>query len=365
MTISREAKILIGIAALALAAWLWINAFNQPAIDSAPPLPLATRPAEPPAPVAPQPPAAEAPTAAAPAPVVPAPSGDARVAELPFLVTEPPAAALEPEVAPALPATERPQELRATVNPFSPILVRASAPTQAAALPEPTIPAPVSDISVVEIPIPTAPDEPVAQVGAGNNGTGSANGANGSAGPPAVSAPLPRALTPEAPAAVSLPRPLPGGILPTTPDILREARSSSPPGPPSPAVDLARVTALRLPDEFVRPTEAPAAFSEVLPEPRPLPLHRSADDIAEQRDPISAGITALSRYLRDNNYRFTGAVIGPVSVGVFRSNASPAPIVVPLGKTLPNTDIVLTNLQGKQAEFTQGTVRYSLVLDRR
>jgi hypothetical protein len=40
-----------------------------------------------------------------------------------------------------------------------------------------------------------------------------------------------------------------------------------------------------------------------------------------------------------------------VSVGVFRSNGDPVPQVVALGQTLPNTEIVLTDLRGQQAEL--------------
>jgi hypothetical protein len=402
MTISREAKILIGIVALAGAAWLWINAFNQPAVNGAlgqtaplvggsssaevplsVPAQTAVDPAEatvvndgvndsevgdanavePTAPVIPAPPTAAAPI----------PSGDARVAELPFLVTEPPLATPEADAEPTLQTTERPQELRATVNPFSPILIRAApAPSQPASLAEPTIPAPTSDISIVEIPIPTAPDEPVVEVGPANGtANGVANGALVNGLPangvtPTVSAPVPRPVTPEAAAGVSLPRPLPGGTLPTTPDILREVRASSQPSPiaavPAP-VNIGEVAALRLPQDPVVVTELPTAEE---PEVEPLPLARTAPSPAVgQGDPLSAGISEMSRYLRDNNYRFTGAVIGPMSVGVFRSNAASAPIVVPLGQTLPNTEIVLTSLQGKQAEFTQGAMKYSLVLDLR
>ena len=81
--------------------------------------------------------------------------------------------------------------------------------------------------------------------------------------------------------------------------------------------------------------------------------------------PIAAGLSGLSRYLRDNDVRFTGSVIGPVGVGIFRSTTSQAPYVITLGQTIPNTDIVLTSLQGKQAQFTQGQEIQSLTLDLR
>jgi hypothetical protein len=79
--------------------------------------------------------------------------------------------------------------------------------------------------------------------------------------------------------------------------------------------------------------------------------------------PLAAGTNRLARYLRDNGYSFTGSVLGPVSVGVFRSNGDPVPQVVALGQTLPNTEIVLTDLRGQQAELMLDDVRQTLILD--
>jgi hypothetical protein len=81
--------------------------------------------------------------------------------------------------------------------------------------------------------------------------------------------------------------------------------------------------------------------------------------------PLPAGTNRLTRYLRDNNFVFTGSVMGPVSVGVFRSHLESTPIVVALGQTLPNTDIVLTDLRGMQAELTLEDSTQILSLDLR
>jgi hypothetical protein len=62
---------------------------------------------------------------------------------------------------------------------------------------------------------------------------------------------------------------------------------------------------------------------------------------------------------------FTGSVLGPVGVAVFRSSLSQSPLVVTLGQTLPETDIVLTDLKGQQAEFTQDNDKQILILDLR
>ncbi len=67
--------------------------------------------------------------------------------------------------------------------------------------------------------------------------------------------------------------------------------------------------------------------------------------------------------MRDENFSFTGSVLGPVSVGVFRSDLDNVPLVVALGQTLPDTDIVLTDLRGQQAELRLGDITQILTLD--
>jgi len=95
----------------------------------------------------------------------------------------------------------------------------------------------------------------------------------------------------------------------------------------------------------------------------PAPAAATAN--TDYRDPLAAGATALSRYLRDNNFSFTGSVLGPVSVGVFRSAINSTPIVISLGQTLPDTEIVLTDLKGQQAELTLDDTTQTLTLDLR
>jgi hypothetical protein len=75
--------------------------------------------------------------------------------------------------------------------------------------------------------------------------------------------------------------------------------------------------------------------------------------------------TELARFLRDQNYAFTGSVLGPVGIGVFRSDLDPSPVVVALGQTLPETEIVLTDLRGQQAELRLGDTTQILTLDLR
>ena len=101
----------------------------------------------------------------------------------------------------------------------------------------------------------------------------------------------------------------------------------------------------------------------------PTPPIEPTADIQDGTEPIipaaAVGADELSRYLRDNNIRFTGTVNGPVSVGVFRSNLSARPVIVTLGGTYPDTDFVLTSLQGEQAQFKQGENTQTLAIDLR
>lgn len=359
MTLSKTARILIAIMLAVMAVFVWVNFFFQgtggpfgptfrspsgtsPLVGGAGPAPAAGAPSPsvaPPASATPAPTVAPS-TTAAPAVAEVVGARDLKVAELPFLVTEPPAA-----VAAEIPAeaeatgtsAERPQEpVRITVNPFSPVLVAASGR------------------AVAERPVPTAPaqrPEP--------NGTVAAPGAT------PIAAPAPRALTPRAPTARNLPRRLPGGTLPIAPDLLEATR----PVVPTLTEDLASVAAIREPNATGATLQgvagSPAATAgDALPEPI------AATGAAPRRlessgGPLAAGVSPLSRYLRDNNFRFTGSVLGPVSVGVFRSTLAEVPVVIALGQTLPDTDIVLTDLRGHQAEFTLNDISQILTLDLR
>lgn len=318
MTLSREARIIIGIVFVAVAAWLWINYFTQ---DGAP--------------------ATVSPAPAAPVPAVVAPPAVAReltIAQLPFLVTAPPEVAAE-VVAPVEEVLiARPGDQRAAINPFSPIIVRA-APAPAEPTPAVVTATPPPPIEVANIPLPITPTPQP---------------------PPVVSAPVPRPLAPPPPVADNLPRALPSGTLPIAPSILRQARVA-PPGP----ANLAEVVAIRVPEVTV--DLPPGLTPEAQAEPATTPLRPLAPTPAALQitPPLSAGANPLARYLRDQNVTFTGSVLGPIGVGVFRSNLTQVPVVVALGQPLPNTDIVLKGLRGREAVFSQGNHSATLVLNLR
>lgn len=110
-------------------------------------------------------------------------------------------------------------------------------------------------------------------------------------------------------------------------------------------------------------TVEPVAVEREAPGERPRPLPVTA--LASHGQPLAAGITPLSRYLRDHNVTFTGSVLGPVSVGMFHTSQSEAAIVVSLGQALPDTTIILTDLRGQQAELTLGDASQILTMELR
>jgi hypothetical protein len=386
MALSRTARILVAVLLLAAAAFFWVNFFTQGRFLSdgtggADPSAAAPPTTPPPVPaaetegdgtvadaVAPDAESGGVAAAAddeataatageadavavAPVVVVDAPLTLSRavvVADLPFLVTSPaqvPVEAASVDEAEAE-AERRGSATRATVNPFSPVVVRQVA-------------APVRDVPsepvVTEVAVPAAPT------------------ALGTPAPtPRVATPTPQVVAPASAPVRDLPRALPTGtLLSATPDLLRT------PSAPVERVDVSRVAAVRVPEpEVAPPVEAVPAptVTTAIARPEPEVLRTppqggaSATEVTAARvpqAPIFAGTNPLDRFLRDNGYTFTGSALGPVSVGVFRSARTPTPIVVALGQTLPDSEIVLTDLRGQQAELTLGDTSRILVLDLR
>ena len=315
MTLSKEARILLAIFAVLGLGFAWLH-FSTRFGESAPaavntPVPNRERASSTPVPQQ-----LEEQTAGLEAQIAeqdePRVARDLQVAQLPFLVTAPPAApealadaetefgAEESQIQEAQASGSQ----RASVNPFSPLVV-------AEANPEPdTSPNPNADQRITDVPVPPPPQT--------------------AAAPTPRRAPIPAARAPGAAGtlgATRLPRSLPSGTLASTPDVLRNTLSTP-------------VNAQR--------SQNPLASGE-------------ADDAA----PLAAGSSSLSLYLRDQEVTFTGAVLGPVSVGIFRSANAAAPFLVPLGQSIPDTDIVLTDLTGQQAELSQGDTSQLLILNRR
>jgi len=369
MTLSRTARILIAVLLLAAAAFFWVNFFSQEQ-PAATPVTANTAPPSTAAAPAPgskaQPSVAPADQNAAPvvAPNKPAvATRDLQVAELPFLVTQPPASGQAgggngtngSAGAPSAAGTQSAASAqRMSVNPFSPIVVQA--PPAAPAATQASVQPPASQ-QVTTAPAPS----------------------NQPASPPKLAeAPAPQPVAPPPPQASGLPHALPSGMLPTTPSVLQSTRAQASSAAPK---DLGPVAAVRVPSQadsaslgtisqvgsltsgpsvpgVLGPSQANAAQSgNSQPASQANPGNGNA--------PLQAGTDSLSRYLRDNNVRFTGTVLGPVSVGVFRSSQYKMPVVVPLGQDLPDTKITLTDLRGHEAVFTLNDSTQSLSLDLR
>lgn len=389
MTLSREARILIGLLVLAIGAWVWLNFAHHEGTSQT----LLNTGAQ----------AAEAPPERTPS-VAPTVARDVQIAELPFLVTAPPAETTAvtvtgQEKSPTGGAPTLPPAKRVSVNPFSPIIVK-TAPAPANS--------PSQPVQVVDVPIRQPP-----------GGTAVPTDVATTRQP--INAPAPSAQAPATAEVGSFPQALPGGMLPVMPNILTTTVAPNAAPQEAPA-DLATVAAISVPEAQAAPMgltgvtssggtpqmptplpltsreraanpapqkKAPSDLASVaaisVPKakgspvtltgvassggtptmPAPLPLTSRTASRSKPAPPLEAGLTPLSRYLRNHNFRFTGEVLGTVGVGVFRSSLDSAPLVLALGQKLPDTDIVLTNLKGQQAEFTQGDDKQVLILDLR
>src|SRR5690554_4390022 len=303
------------------------------------------------------------------------------VSDLPFLVTDP---------APDTATTEagepdqagQPAPQRASINPFSPVVLAPipeaetafAGPTPDAVepgAPEATLP---DGETVIDVSIPSGPDETavttVLAPGADRTPTTQRPAATPAATPAEAppAAPAPAAVAPAPPPATAasaadseavggaasaraqaLPRVLPGPSLSPVPQVLQERRAVE----DIPQPNLAQVAVISEPADAPDATDDPeaaalASAGDQSPEDDPrTPLQPVATRVMpSDADPLVAGVTPLSRYLRDNDVTFTGMVLGPVSHGVFRSINQPRSMVVAIGQELPDTQIVLTDLRG-------------------
>lgn len=415
MTLSRTARVLLAMLLIAAAAFVWVNFFASgpspvaPIVDvpptttvpngtastpppSAPPTSTATAGSDatqtPPAETESQPASVPVGGDATPTVVVDAavavatPDGgsaevatptvvtgttrvtvsDVQVLALPFLVTEPPppdelAIDGQPiELGPRL-VTNAPTPVRTSVNPFSPIVLPA-----VAEVPEPAVPA------VVEVTVPVLPT--AAEILASRN---------------AAADLAPRALTPRSPTVVALPRSLPtGGVLsapsilttPRTPSLSTASTSGSSAITPSLglanlALPAARVPSAAQPTVDVALPRTPEASSvtfvpDLLASPRVGVADADADLPASGEgdgDTVRTDLDPLQTFLVDREVAFTGSVLGNVAVGVFRVGGYTSPVVLSLGQTLLDTEIVLTDVGSQSAEFTLGDLTHVLTLE--
>ncbi len=364
MTLPREVRIVVGFATLVVAVWVWLQVFSI-----APSLGVNTKlmnlvtavPVSQVAPVAPG-------DQDAPDAVV---TREVQIDVLPFIDEDPAVAgqAADPDAQDETDAAEAADETTgrgAAVNPFTPVLAppveEAPAAPAAPAAPQQVQPQRDPQVEVVEVPS-APPDQPIEPA------------------IPDVRAPIPNAVTPPSPQPRPLPRVLPRAALPGAPQVMQTALGSRNPS----SEDVIRAAALSVPGtrpqarvNFANQPRSTTGVSAVgtlsrrdsiasartAPDATPLNFaaRRRAEAAAQAAQAAPAAPETLSSYLSSNGIQFTGTVLGPTNVGVFRAGSGRT-FVVPLGQTFPNTDIRLTSLQGQQAVLVRGGEQTTLQLN--
>lgn len=101
--------------------------------------------------------------------------------------------------------------------------------------------------------------------------------------------------------------------------------------------------------DFAR-AEIDARLTQVL-EPRSNPA-RGQEAVQE---------SSLARFVREQNLKLSGVVLGPTSVAIFQSKDGF--VVLPVGRTLPGSDVLLRSLSAKEALLVQGSESLNLTMD--
>lgn len=293
-----------------------------------------------------------------PAPVEPtAPLTTARPLEvlpLPFLVTETPRAQQPTDQGEAPTATAVAQP-RVTVppNPFVPLIIETAPP--AVAQPAPSMvsrPSATPPVATQPIPRQTAqvqvrqPTTPLPRPSL--PGTRPTPGVTPS--PTSIPTAQPRLAQGTArarlPGAISLG----SGSLPIRlAPLERELGETASPGKEEAALDLAPVASVSGSLDFAR-AEINARLSQVL-EPK--------SDLARRQE--IAQESPLARFVREQNLKLSGVVLGPTSVAIFQSKDGFT--VLPVGRTLPGSDVLLKSLSAKEALLVQGSESLNLTMD--
>ncbi|RDI94715.1 hypothetical protein DV704_10465 [Meiothermus sp. QL-1] len=280
------------------------------------------------------------------------------VIPLPFLVTEAPRSA-EPEEnqeAPGNAALGRP---RVTVppNPFVPLVVETPTPPAASA-PVAALPAPSPPVSAQPIPIQPAQvqvRQPATPLPAASLPGTRANIAP--APTPAASTPTPpgQARLVQGSARASLPNPINLGTGPLPIRLLpleRELSSTPEPQSAQPALDLSPSSAERSVLEFAR-AELELRTAQAL-ELRTSPP--SAPEASRNQE------SSLARFVREQGLRLSGVVLGPTSVAIFQNRDGF--VVLPVGRTLPGSDVLLKSLNAREALLVRGSESLTLTIEK-
>ncbi|GIW33132.1 hypothetical protein [Meiothermus sp.] len=352
----QSAKVALVAALLVGAVATWYLGFFRPSQTAQQP----TTPTPTPAPVEPG-------TATNPATPPTTTARPLEVLPLPFLVTEA-ARPTEPADRGEIPASAALTRPRVTVppNPFVPLVIETTPPAVA----QPTGPAP----AIVSRPTPT---------------------------PPVVSQPIPSqmARVQVRQPATPLPRPSLPGTRPTPGVTTSPTSTATPPTPPSGQARLAQGTSraslpglvslgsgslpIRLapldrelttvlsetPKEAaaldIEPGTATATGSGSLDFAR-AEIDARLTQVLEPRSSLARGQEAvqesnLARFVREQNLKLSGVVLGPTSVAIFQSKDGFT--VLPVGRTLPGSDVLLRSLSAKEALLVQGSETLNLTMD--
>lgn len=307
--------------------------------------------------------AVQAPPTPAPS-VPPPPTATARPLEvlpLPFLVTE----ATRPNETgqpgePGLAAQATPPRITVPPNPFIPLVVEAPAsPSSAPAAPATGAPAP----PVTAQPIPTQTARVQVRQPAAPLPTPSLPGTR----PTTPTPPLPAATQPPSAAAP------PAGQA-------RLAQGTARTNPPAPIALNTGALPIRLTPlerELAAPSETPQVppaldLSADISSPSALEFARAELNFrtaqalelraTPPRSPEAPRESPLARFVREQNLRLSGVVLGPTSVAIFQGRDGF--IVLPVGRTLPGSDVLLKSLSAKEALLVQGSESLTLPIEK-
>lgn len=290
---------------------------------------LAAPPADPPPPPAEESAAEGETLPLLPEAETPAVARDVGIEELPLLVTEPEEETeAAPIPAPVLGGSD------SGVNPFSPLLLPQAAPPT----PPQSAPAPPAPPAVAAPPTPAPAAPPVAA-------------------DPGPAAPLPAARTGTAP----LPRSLTAKLQPArTPAeglsaalLNRSLGTGTLPPALGPAADLA---AVRTPTDPA-PLVSRSGGAQQVARGSGLAIMGLGGN---EGNFTSSGSNRVSRALGTLQVSFTAMATG---TGIFRVGDVPTPVLLEPGQALPGTELVLTRLTDRGAQFTEDDVRHTLFLN--
>lgn len=270
---------------------------------------------------------------------------------------------MTPQVQPSTPTEPvviRPPSSVPTNNPSGSILVPNSSP-----IPQiPVQPTPITPITPTKPSTPTKPTKPPRQTGSTPaivvpGTTKLPNPPSGTATPlviavkPVIKTPLPSARAWRSSTPVTLPASLSQGTLPAIPPIMSQTVGAPRPedAPPVAAGNASGSSAV--PDTLQGLDTDVALLTpgqKLIPDPPPAP-------------PLPPEPSALELLVKDQSLSFSSVVLGPVNTAIF--NTKNGFIVVPLGQTLPDSEVMVQTVTANSATLQLGKETLELTLDRR